>query len=280
MANSSDLLTISVLQPRLKLNDLDYNLKSYSSILTKFSTKLKKSQVICFPEYWNGIRKDKYSDNVHDLTLEFLKNTSFDYSAFIIGGSHLFKENKTFKNRSHVLSPEGKLIGFYDKRHPFGYEQHQGIMPGEKDFFFKIGKWKATIRICNDLWNTHDHSILIKEGIDIIFSPILTSLSEQSYTNYGRFLWHNLAVIRSKEAASAVVVSDSAIQVIKEPYWCAGASCIADPSSRFSNQEPFGTNLLVSIPDGKENILSVTLDLNKIQEQKQYRLKMGLMENE
>jgi hypothetical protein len=86
-----------------------------------------------------------------------------------------------------------------------------------------------------------------------------------------------LAVIRSKEAAAAVVVSDPAIQPIKEPYWCAGASCIADPSWRFNNQDPIGKNILTTIPDGKEGIIIKELDLEAIKKQKTYRKKMGLL---
>ncbi len=217
---------------------------------------------------------------MHEKSLEFLSKTASRYSAWLIGGSHLMSENGTFRNKSHIFSPTGKLIGTYNKRNLFGYERYQGILAGEKDFIFKINNWKSTIRICSDLWNTKDHSSLLRKEIDVIFSPVLTSLPDQSYTNYGRFLWHNLAVIRSKEAAVVVVVSDPAMQAIKEPYWCAGASCIADPSWRFKNKEPLGTNILSSLPDGCEGVISVNLNLEKIKEQKHYRINMGLMPKE
>ena len=90
-------------------------------------------------------------------------------------------------------------------------------------------------------------------------------------------MWNNLAVIRAKEAASALIVSDSAMQPIREPYWCAGASCIIDPSWRFSNNEPIGNNILSSIPDGSRGIISATLDLTRIRQQRQYRKDMGLL---
>jgi predicted amidohydrolase len=165
----------------------------------------------------------------------------------------------------------------YDKRHPFGYEKLQEITPGTKNLFWQLDDWKATIQICSDLWNINDYSVLVTEDIDLVFCPILTTIPDQIYTNYGRFMWYNLAVIRAKEAASAIIVSDSAKQPIREPYWCAGASCIVDPSWRFTNEEPIGKNMLSSIPDGSRGIVTVTLDLNKIRQQRQYRKDMGLL---
>lgn len=277
MVNSPKKINITVLQPRLKINKLEYNLKQYDQLFERFSSKIESSQVICFPEYWNGLRKDKYTDRTHEKALEFLSNTATSYTSWIIGGSHLVKKNEDFRNRCHVFSNSGKLVGTYDKQRLFGYERYQGIIAGKENLIFNINGWKATVRICSDLWNTQDYSMLLRENLDIIFSPILTSLPDKSYTNYGRFLWHDLAVIRSKEAAAAVVVSDPAMQAIKEPYWCAGASCIADPSWRFRNQDPLGTNILSVIPDGSEGMISRHLDLEKIKEQKSYRRNMGLM---
>ncbi|MHA2304811.1 MAG: carbon-nitrogen hydrolase family protein [Candidatus Hodarchaeales archaeon] len=277
MINSPNKLLITVLQPKLKLNDVEYNLKQYSSLFESFEDDINSPQVICFPEYWNGIRKDNYEDSSQDEAQVFLRAAATRFNSWIIGGSHLVNEKGSFRNRSHIYSPSGKLIGTYDKRRLFGYERYQGILAGKDNCFFKVDKWKASIRICNDLWNTQDYSMLLRENLDIIFSPILTSLPDKSYTNYGRYLWHNLAVIRSKEAAAAVVVSDPAIQPIKEPYWCAGASCIADPSWRFNNQDPIGKNILTTIPDGKEGIIIKELDLEAIKKQKTYRKKMGLL---
>ena len=277
MVNSPNKLSIIVLQPLLKLNSFEYNLKQYSNLFKNLEDNINSSQAICFPEYWNGIRKDKYEDSTQEEAQEFLRTTATRFNSWVIGGSHLVNEKGIFRNRCHIYSPSGILIGTYDKKRLFGYERYQGILAGKDNCFFKIDEWKASIRICNDLWNTQDYSILLKENLDIIFSPILTSIPDKSYTNYGRFLWHNLAVIRSKEAAAAVVVSDPAMQPIKEPYWCAGASCIADPSWRFKNQDPLGKNILKTKADGKEGIILKQLDLEAVRKQKTYRIEMGLL---
>ncbi len=273
----SSQLKITALQPDLTVDEFRYNLDEYQNLFSEYSTTIKSSKVICFPEYWNGMRKGSYTETIHDSSMNFLKNTAIRYKVWIIGGSHLVNDKDSYFNRAHIFDPSGHLIGMYDKRHPFGYEQVQEISPGNKNLFWQINDWKATIQICSDLWNTNEYSLLVTEDIDLIFCPILTTIPDQSYTNYGRFMWHNLAVIRAKEAATAVIVSDSAIQPIREPYWCAGASCIVDPSWRFSNDEPPGTNILSSIPNGSRGIVTVTLDLDKIRQQRQYRKDIGLL---
>ncbi len=273
----SSHLRITTLQPDLKVDEFNNNLKQYQNLFTEFSATLKISDAICFPEYWNGMRKGSYTEAVHETSLAFLKEVAIHYSTWVIGGSHLVKDEDSYFNRAHIFDPSGRLIGTYDKRHPFGYEQLQEITPGDKDFIWRINDWKVTIQICSDLWNIIDYSSLINENFDIVFSPILTTIPDRLYTNYGRFMWYNLAVIRAKEAATAVIVSDTAMQVIHDPYWCAGASCIVDPSYRFTNEEPIGKNILCSIPNGSKGVVSVTLDLDKIRQQRQYRKDMGLL---
>ena len=68
MVNSPNKLIITVLQPKLKLNDFEYNLKQYFNLFESFEDKIISSQVICFPEYWNGIRKDKYTDKTNMIS--------------------------------------------------------------------------------------------------------------------------------------------------------------------------------------------------------------------
>jgi predicted amidohydrolase len=270
-------LKITSLQPNLAVDAFDNNLEEYRKLFKEFSSDIKSSDVICFPEYWNGMRKGSYTKIIHESSMDFLKKTAIDHKAWIIGGSHLVDDNTSYFNRAHIFDPSGQLIGTYDKHHPFGYEQVQEISPGDRTFFWKIKNWKAAIQICSDLWNTKDYSLFVKENIDLVFCPILTTIPDKKYTNYGRFMWNNLAVIRAKEAASAIIVSDSAMQPIREPYWCAGASCIIDPSWRFSNNEPIGNKILSSIPDGSRGIVTATLDLTKIRQQRQYRKDMGLL---
>jgi predicted amidohydrolase len=275
---SIDALTVSVIQPRRHLGEFHKNLSQYEHLVDDHFASLEQSHILCFPEYWNGLGIKDHSPTFHQESLTFLTDLATSFDFWIIGGSQLIENQGVFHNRCHVLDPTGRLVGTYDKKRPFGYEKAQGLTAGRGELIWSIGDWKVGVRICNDLWNVSDYATLIEKELDILFCPILTPVPDRSFTNYGRFMWYNLAVIRAKEGATAVVVSDSAKAPIREPYWSTGASCIVDPSKRFQNSDEIGFGILDTIPDGEEGILTKKLDYQAIQDQRQYRKEMGLLD--
>lgn len=272
------MLKVIVLQPKRHLGDLHQNLRHYMQLLDEHTSLLENSHILCFPEYWNGVGAHEYSLMLHQESLAFLTDLATSFNLWVIGGSQLVEDQGFFFNRCHVFDPTGKLVGTYDKKRPFGYEKARGLTAGRRELIWSIGKWKAGLRICNDLWNVSDYATLIKEELDVLFCPVLTTVPSLSLTNYGRFMWHNLAVIRAKEGATALVVSDSATGPIREPFWSTGASCIVDPSKRFHNSDDIGFDILNTISDGKEGILMKKLDYQAIQDQRQYRKEIGLLD--
>ncbi|MHA2329575.1 MAG: carbon-nitrogen hydrolase family protein [Candidatus Hodarchaeales archaeon] len=151
---SKNELIVTAIQPLIKMNAFEYNLKHYRQLFDEFSTVIQASNVLCFPEYWNGIRKDQLTETIQKKSFEFLKKTASTLSLWVVGGSHLVRDGEKIMNRAHVLNPTGQLIGVYDKRNLFGYEKFQEISPGKNDFFWEINDWKATVKLCSDLWNT------------------------------------------------------------------------------------------------------------------------------
>ena len=275
----SKVLEILIIQPSLQLNNLNANLSEYQDLIVA-SQKFRSNQsVICLPEYWNGLRREVTSEHTFSKSLQFLERISSEYSSWVIGGSQVVLEDQDIFNRSHIFDPSGNMIGCYNKRHPFGYERVQGFTQGTKELIWEISGWRAAIRICSDLWNTQDFLKLIETEIDILFCPTLTAVPSLEYTNYGRLLWHNLALVRAKEAAMVLVVSDMAEQIIREPHSSAGASCLVDPSWRFVNSDELGKNLLTAIEKGKRGSISKAVDYERLQSQKTYRKNIGLMEN-
>ena len=269
-------LVISTLQPKIYYNQLQNTFDSYLSLL-KTCQEIQKTQVICLPEYWNGIRSEGLSSERIDKSLNFLESLAHEYSVWLIGGSQLIKENNLYYNRCHIFNPSGEIIGQYDKQNPFGFEKQRGLSKGKRNFIGKIGKWKISIRICSDLWIPSSQEELINNNIDLLFCPSLTTLPKEDLITYGRFMWYNLSLVRAKEAAAGVIVSDRAAQIIRDPFWSAGASCIVDPSKKFSNNEELGFNILKNIPSGEFGIITSSICYDDIQLQKSYRKSMGLM---
>ncbi len=86
-----------------------------------------------------------------------------------------------------------------------------------------------------------------------------------------------MALIRAKECATAVVVSDSAEGPLSSPYWTTGSSIIVDPSQKFTNSEINGENMTKKLESGRRGIINMKLNLKDIKEQKTYRKEVGLL---
>ncbi|PWI47982.1 hypothetical protein CEE45_08770 [Candidatus Heimdallarchaeota archaeon B3_Heim] len=275
--NLSEELNIVALQPTITLHNLDDNLDNYRLFFQEKLDLMNQIDVICFPEYWNGLRMNSTSETTFSESVQYLKSIAQAYSTWIVGGSQIIEEKEQFYNRSLIIDQRGEIVGKYDKQRLFGYELTQEITPGKSLFIWKMGDFRAGVRICNDLWNLNLVQELISKEIDLLFVPALTVVPEESLTNYGQHIWHNLAFIRAKEGAMAVVVSDTAKSVLSDPYWSTGASCIADPSQNFTNQEPLGMNMLKKIDSGGRGILTKTINLLQLRAQRAYRKTAGLL---
>lgn len=272
----ADKLKLLSLQPEITLHNLEGNLAQYQLLLDENNLN-SDIDAICFPEYWNGLRIKSFSNTSSQDSISFLQSIALTYSSWVIGGSQIAKNGENYLNRSSIINPQGKIIGTYDKHRLFGYELSQNMIAGETLFHWKIGQFNASVCICNDLWNLKNVNRIIESDIDILFVPTLSVVPKSTDTSYGQHIWHNLAFIRAKEGAMAVVVSDTAKLPFMKPYWSSGASCIVDPSKRFTNQEAKGKHMIKTLELGERGIVFKTISLKKIREQRSYRKNMGLM---
>jgi len=275
MTDASKLKIVS-LQPEITLHNLDGNLANYQRLLDRYDLS-PDIDVICFPEYWNGLRLKSYSEKSYEDSISFLQSIAVTYSSYVIGGSQIAKIGEKFHNRSSIINAKGKIIGTYDKQRLFGYELNQNMLAGQDPFHWKLGSFNASICICNDLWSLNIVKRVIENDTDVIFVPTLSVVPKKLDTSYGQYIWHNLAFIRAKEGAMAVVVSDTAELPLIEPFWSCGASSIVDPSKRFSNQETKGKHMISTIESGESGVVLKTILLGEIREQRSYRKMMGLM---
>lgn len=272
----ADTLALVSLQPEIMLHNLDGNLENYQRLLD--DTDLNPDiDAICFPEYWNGLRIKSYSKTSYQDSISFLQSIALTYSSWVIGGSQIAKNGENYLNRSSIINPSGKIIGTYDKHRLFGYELSQNMIAGIIPFHWKLGQFNASICICNDLWSLKNVNRIIENDTDVLFVPTLSVVPKSTDTKYGQHIWHNLAFIRAKEGAMAVVVSDTAKLPFVEPYWSSGASCIVDPSKRFTNQEAKGKHMIKTLESGERGTVFKTISFKKIREQRSYRKNMGLM---
>jgi predicted amidohydrolase len=270
-------LTIISLQPPLVRNDFHSAVKNITGLLKG----QEGFDVLILPEYWNSLSENNKVMEFAGKSLEFLAGLSSKQKAFTIA-AHLVCQDESIYNRCHVFDPKGELAGCYDKIHPFGYERERGIKAGSREFIFNLSGWKASCKICSDLWHTRDFIPLMESEVDILFVPVFTVVPGQDYTSYGKHLWYNLAVTRAKEGCMAVCISDFAAGGITENLFTAGATCLVDPSVRFKNSEsPYNTILsAINVGNGHQNgkpgIVKKTISLENIRFHRSYRKNMGL----
>jgi predicted amidohydrolase len=268
-----DTVTLCSLQP-IQCRDNFNEAKGY---IKRLINRLDSNpDVILFPEYWNSLRSLELVVSLKETTLAFLREIAVKKGAFIIAAQLEEEDGKVF-NRCYVLDSNGNHIGYYDKHHPFGYERERGIHAGTSEYFFRIYGCKVSCRICSDLWHGKEFQTLIEQGVDLLFVPALTIITDRQHVKYGREIWHFLSTIRAKEGCMAVCVSDSAAGKLIGNYFTAGASCIVDPSLRYTNSKSLSTTLLTAVAGGKEGYCIKEISLKSIKQYRNYRKMMCLL---
>jgi predicted amidohydrolase len=76
-------------------------------------------------------------------------------------------------NRGVLYDRQGKLVGEYDKIHPYSPEVNdQGFAPGTKTDVFKTDFGKVGMIICYDSWFTDVTELLALKGAEVILFPV------------------------------------------------------------------------------------------------------------
>ena len=229
---------------------------------------------ITLPEYAFGNRKYYSEEKLFKLKSELASFTQ-QHECYLITGSYAHPQDNTWFNRSLIFDPHGTNQYYYDKTHPFNFEKKNGVSPGLNRNVFTINNLKVKLLICSDLWFPEEIRSLQDEKIDLILVPAMAVVRNQSLVNYGQTLWHSLALTRSKENVIPLVVSDWAIQPVRDSYTC-GASCIIDPSVRWQNaiEEPKSFNKFTTKTEGA--LVSI-ISRNAVLEYQAYRREVGLL---
>jgi hypothetical protein len=76
-------------------------------------------------------------------------------------------------NRGVLFDRQGKLIGEYDKMHPYSPEVNdKGVTPGTKTDIFQTDFGKVGIIVCYDSWFTDITELLALKGAEVILFPV------------------------------------------------------------------------------------------------------------
>ena len=274
MNNLFELISV---QPLLKTQDSLVQWSYYESLITNHLDTLESNcelTFICLPEYALG-NKTTYSEDTFLKLNDRISLFAKEQKCTIIAGSYAHFENNKWYNRSLIFNTKGHIGFYYDKTHPFNFELLNGITAGSNKEVFLIEGLKVKLLICSDLWFPEEIRDLLNEEIDVIIVPAMAVVKNNQLVNYGKSLWHSLALTRSKENVIPVMVSDWAVQPMRNSYTC-GSSCIINPSIRWNNEfeekKAFNT-----VANGNEGIISSIISQKEILEYQKYRKEVGLL---
>ena len=277
---TKESLKLAALQikPAKVLKDTFHQIQT---LLDQAFSELDPLDCIVLPEYCFGtfrewsIMNQGISDSIQTIH-NGISDLAQQNDVAVVAGSVPFQtEDKQWRNRCFIFSSAGKLLGFYDKQHPFRTEKLLGLEPGIQTPIFKMGNLRMAVRICSDLWY-HEKVSELTNKIDFLAVPTMTTVLNSQHIDYGQWAWQSLVAVRSKEYTLPIISTDQASREYTPGVFTCGSSCIADPSFRFSNDEGPSTQTLRTALSQKTHCVTSEISLKAVKEYSQYRRDVGL----
>lgn len=242
-----------------------------------------KPDCIVLPEYTFGTLRDwKDPKQDGDKQLAQIRKSIGELCrrhkvAMVAGSVPTQTPEKRWRNRSHIFAADGSITGNYDKQHPFRSEKFMGLEPGNQTPTFEVSGLRLAVLICSDLWFP-DIIHQAAPKVDFVAVPTMTTVLNKDHTAYGRWTWHTLVEIRAKENVVPIVSADQLAREYLPGVFTCGASCIADPSYRFTTDEgPYSQALRVATQERATAVVS-TISKEAIGAYREYRRDIGLFE--
>ena len=145
---------------------------AFDSALSLIKNGVEKDiELFLLPEYFSYKRGDDFIEKTRK-TLDFLKNTSKEFSCTICGNV-LIKSNDGYFNTAHVFE-NGDLIGKQEKVHPTKSEREIGIKCGSEIRIFRINGVKIAVLICADILYPELCRVAGLKKADIVLNPVVS----------------------------------------------------------------------------------------------------------
>jgi predicted amidohydrolase len=127
------------------------------------------ANVVCLPEHWLL----EYRDRVNEA-LALLVNVARRSRIFVVTGANYIAVDErkltTTRVRSHLIDPNGRVLGYQDKVHLFRAER-QLATPGQDFHVFETEFGRFGIAVCYDNVFPESSRTLALKGADILFVP-------------------------------------------------------------------------------------------------------------
>ncbi len=185
-------------QPQLKAFDNAHSLDTIRRLLEGVQGGLDREDIVVLPEH-------AFFVQAQQEYLAITQQLARDCGCHLVGGSfHEIGEGMK-RNTGAVLTPEGDVVGWFDKLRPYADERRR-VDAGSRLGEFRIGELNVLVLICADFWFS---DLFYKAHVlpDFVLVPAL-SVTRKSTPDYSRALWKHLAVSRAYEFGVFVGISD------------------------------------------------------------------------
>lgn len=208
---------------------------AYNDIL-----KGNRPDILALPEYYFVGFNDSSvlaSCSRRDVIIDRLVEISSELDCILIGGSVVENINGFFCNRSYFFD-SGKIMGYYDKIHPYDNEGHGLIKPGYEYKVFETRGIRIGVLICADVLYTDSFNNIRGLCPDLIFVPT-TSPYRENESATAKFKRDNRFFALGAERADAAIFKVCASGQVAG-HTLQGRSLIATPGRiEWRNQPEF-----------------------------------------
>ncbi len=145
-----DNLKVTLIQPDIKWQDINYNLRH---IEQQLSVADVSTDLIVLPEMFNtgfSMHPEVCFEEMGGVTMQWMQAMAEKYKCALVG-SLIIRENNTFFNRMVWMFPNGQYET-YDKHHLFRFgKENEHYSDGNKKVIVTYKGWKFNLNVCYDL---------------------------------------------------------------------------------------------------------------------------------
>lgn len=231
-------------QPSIQFTEHCSRIQDTMPLLEQAGLKLGSTDILVLPELIGGnADRSEY--------LSELRSLSHNTGAWVVGGSHYWRETDRIVNCGVVADPEGQIVAAYEKSHPYDQEIRDGVMPGIGGALFEVNGVRCLVLICADFW----YSSSFNAGElrpDIVIIPAF-SFSQRPTPAVARARWKHAAIARAYEFMTFIAISDWAYPVAYRGRSSSGVAGFAHPNP------PTATDLFQAV--GRSSVRCFELDM-------------------
>lgn len=214
-------LRLILTQPAIQFSEHCSRIRDIVPLLKRAGATLGSADIIVLPELIAGnVDRREYLSEVQSL--------SHTTGAWIVGGSHYWREADRVVNCGVVANPEGQIVAAYEKSHPYGQEICDGVRPGSGGAFLEVNGVRCLVLICADFWYVSSFNVCEMRP-DIVIIPAF-SFSQRPTPKVARARWKHAAIARAYEFMTFIAISDWAYPVAYRGRASSGVAGFAHPN--------------------------------------------------